>query len=697
MQRSVPRWLVVLAGALLACCGCLVACLGLGAYGGYRLVREQATFLLPERIPEDIPELHLPPSAEDEAALAQALAADLPVRDLGDLARRLKDVPPEALAPARPEPGERSLGDREVFWVVDHSRPENPRFFQAEAELRHISRHAYFWVQTGLRRAPDAAQLQRQGMAFDAIYETNRRYFGSEWSPGIDGETRVHIFNGRVPGVGGYFSSVDEVPKAVHPQSNEKEIFYVNLDTLTPGTDLYSAVLAHEFQHMIQWHQNRGEDGWVEEGLSELAMTLNGYPTDGSEVVFDLFPDTQLNAWTDEMGRSPVHYGASYLFAAYFYERFGEEALRALAADPRTGIAGFNAVLSPLDLDFDTLFRQWVVANIVPREEQRRLPFGSPSYARRHGTVRLGRRIARYPARGEGTVHQYGTDYLLLAPPKGGPVDLTVQFDGSSRTRLVPAFPAEGRAFWYSGRGNQRDITLTRAVDLRGVSQATLTFRTWYQIEDGWDFGYVAISTDGGETWALLRGAHMSDKNPMGNNYGWGYTGVSGGRKGDEPRWVDERIDLTPYAGREVLLRFEYVTDDAYHAVGWALDDIAIPEIGFHEGAEAEDPAWEARGFVRCTNFVPQRFGVQLVEWAGGEIHIREMPLDAENRGSLNLLGLGREVIQAVLAISALTPITTEWGYYTYRVEPLGGSAAVESQALDLWWPVQAEGLAFGR
>jgi hypothetical protein len=85
------------------------------------------------------------------------------------------------------------------------------------------------------------------------------------------------------------------------------------------------------------------------------------------------------------------------------------------------------------------------------------------------------------------------------------------------------------------------------------------------------------------------------------------------------------------------------------------------------------------------------------VEWAGGEIRVREMPLDAENRGSLDLVGLGEQVTQAVLAISAATPITTEWGYYTYRVEPLGESAAAESLALGLWWPVQVEDLAFGR
>lgn len=670
MRKPPPRWLVVLAVALLTCCLCLLACLGVGTWAGYRFVRDQATFLLPERIPPDIPELHLPPSSEDETMLAHALAVDLPVRDLRDLAVRLRGAPPSVREPQIPTPTERRVGDRETFWVMDHSRPEAPRYFQAEAELRHISQHAFFWVEVGLKNPPTDAQLAEQGTAFDRIYETNRRYFGSEWSPGLDGEERVHIYNGRVPGVGGYFSSTDEFPRLVNPYSNEREIFYVNLDNLRPATDLYSAVLAHEFQHMIHWHQNRGEYGWVEEGLSELAMTLNGYATDGSEMVFALYPDTQLNAWTDEMGRSPVHYGASYLFIAYFFDRFGPEALKALVASPKFGMAGFGEALAPERISFDDLFRQWMVVNALSQACQGTIPYGSTTYASRHMALRTERQFTRYPVSGKGTVHQYGADYFLLNAPAGGETHLTITFDGSSRTRLLPTLPREGRAFWYSGRGNNRDITLTRAFDLRAVERATLTFSTWYLIEDAWDFGYVEVSTNGGLTWDILRGPSSSDKNPVGNNFGWGYTGVSGGRKGDEPRWLQERIDLTPYAGQEVLLRFEYLTDDAYHAVGWALDEIAIPEIGFLDTVEEPGTTWEARGFVRCTNFLPQRFSVQLVELAAGETRVRSMPLDAENRGTLHLQGLGREVVQAFLIVSAMTPITTEWAYYEYEIRP---------------------------
>ena len=53
--------------------------------------------------------------------------------------------------------------------------------------------------------------------------------------------------------------------------------------------------------------------------------------------------------------------------------------------------------------------------------------------------------------------------------------------------------------------------------------------------------------------------------------YGPGYTGVSDG-------WVDERIDLSAYAGSEIEIRFEYVTDTTLQKPDFAIDDVAITE-----------------------------------------------------------------------------------------------------------------------
>jgi bacillopeptidase F (M6 metalloprotease family) len=68
-----------------------------------------------------------------------------------------------------------------------------------------------------------------------------------------------------------------------------------------------------------------------------------------------------------------------------------------------------------------------------------------------------------------------------------------------------------------------------------------------------------------------------TDANPVGSNLGWGYTGCSGGSEtGMEcsPQWIQEKVDLSAYAGQKILVRFEYITDAALNYESLMLDDI---------------------------------------------------------------------------------------------------------------------------
>ena len=44
-------------------------------------------------------------------------------------------------------------------------------------------------------------------------------------------------------------------------------------------------------------------------------------------------------------------------------------------------------------------------------------------------------------------------------------------------------------------------LTLASSVDLSTATRPVLRFRHRHQIEDGYDFGYVEVSTDGGSSW----------------------------------------------------------------------------------------------------------------------------------------------------------------------------------------------------
>jgi bacillopeptidase F (M6 metalloprotease family) len=222
-----------------------------------------------------------------------------------------------------------------------------------------------------------------------------------------------------------------------------------------------------------------------------------------------------------------------------------------------------------------------------------------------------------------------------------------------------------GEYQWWSNRADDGDATLTRAFDLSDLEQATLQAWMWYDIEVDYDYAYVEVSTDGGQTWSILANEHTTATNPSGNSYGPALTGLSGG--GEEPRWALETFDLMPFAGQEVLVRFEVVTDEALNRPGLALDDISIPELGYSYDVEEGEGGWQAEGWVRVTDHVPQEFLVQLLT-IGDESRVERMALDRQMQGTMTVAGLGEEIDRAVLIVSALAPATTEWATYSYEI-----------------------------
>ena len=169
----------------------------------------------------------------------------------------------------------------------------------------------------------------------------------------------------------------------------------------------------------------------------------------------------------------------------------------------------------------------------------------------------------------------------------------------------------------------------------------------------------MEISTDG-ERWTTLPGQTTTSDDPNGSNYGHGYTGSSSGG------WIEEEIDLTPYAGKEVLIRFQYLTDEGPVRVGWLVDDIASPELDFYDDVETGEGHWVAEGFSRSALILPQEWLVQMVKLGEGQTTVERLDLNADNSGNwLIQLGAGE---RAILIISGCTRVTNERGEYWYRI-----------------------------
>ena len=209
-----------------------------------------------------------------------------------------------------------------------------------------------------------------------------------------------------------------------------------------------------------------------------------------------------------------------------------------------------------------------------------------------------------------------------------------------------------------AGPADNSESTLTRRVDLSDVSSAELEFATWYDLEDGYDYAFVGVSTDDGCTWTTLPGRQTTTDDPVGHNLGHGYTGRSDG--GSEPQWVEETIDLTPYAGREVLLRFHHITDQAYHGAGILLDNIRIAAIDFADDAETASDYWTVAGFVRSTNLVPQQWSVQAVLFDEEGSSVTPMPLDTTATGVTGTLRVSTDEIERLILVIA--PMTSTQG-----------------------------------
>jgi immune inhibitor A len=598
----------------------------------------------------------VPPEALE--TLQSLINGDPPAGDMVEQAERLggkTNIPAVVAESAAPIP----VGATQKFYVTNSDTDENASI---TAVMRYTTPHVYFWVEQGV----DAADTDIR-MVVDTfenkIYPTDREFFGSEWSPGIDGDVHLYILwsGGLGDNVAGYYSSADEVSRKAHPYSNQHEMFYMNADVMELNDPYVLPVLAHEFQHMIHWYGDRNEESWVNEGFSELATLLNGYGVGGADYTYMKKTDIQLTYWPDiNAGDSFEHYGGSFLFMTYFLSRFGADATKALVHNPLNGLAGIDDTLQQLN-DNDTL------RNRVPLSEDVMADFGAALLLQDTSLADGRYGFEEYPSAPElndiaslkgcptdkqtKKVSQFGFDFYSVNCTG----DLKIYFAGQTSQKVLPVAAENGRYYVWSNRGDESDMTLTRAFDIPSAG-ATLTFDTWYDIEENWDYVYLVASDDDGKTWKMLKTEFGTDSNPQGSNYGWAWTGMSDDvASASQTGWVSESVDLSDYAGKHVLLRFEYVTDAAVNGEGFIVDNIRIPEINYATDFETGLDGWEARGFVRLQNVLPQSYRVLVVR-RGSRTTVDELALDDRQAGSLEIQAAeGDEVYVIVLGTARYT------------------------------------------
>ena len=556
-----------------------------------------------------------------------------PDRDLYDLTRRLvikSQQPIPRVVNSTPVTYE--VGRRDTFNVTDIT---NRNVYPLQATLHAVTDHAYWYIADGVQFNLD--DLESSATVFEEeIYPRVTAVFGTELVPGVDNDVHLTVLHTPLSGVDGYYSSVDEYPSIVHPHSNQREMIYMS--TSLPLNSLsYLATLAHEFTHAIQFRADDSDESWVNEGLAEIGEDVAGYVT-SLRNAFLSRPSTSLVNWPETYGSSFYNYGGANLFFDYLAQQYGTESLGMLMEHPDDSIRGVEAYLQYVDAgrSFIDVFADWTVANYLDRDGGG--PYGYPESQVRVAEVRT---IAG-PVQFRDEAPQYGSKYYEIV--SRGPAIL--RFEGHTETPLVPRPSAGGDGCWWSNRGDSIDTTLTTEVTLPDQDSLAMTYYLWYSIEEGWDYAYVEVSTDGGETWDVLEGNLSSPVDPVGNAFGPGYTGSSG-------RWLEDSVDLTPYRGREALLRFEYVTDDALHGAGLCLDNISVTGTG------TDRYSWDANGFVRTPYTVPQKYLLTVIEM-GTEPSVRRVALDEKASAIVEIEGSDGGFSRTVVIVSPVQEQTLE-------------------------------------
>ena len=431
---------------------------------------------------------------------------------------------------------------------------------------------------------------------------------------------------------------------------------------------LYEGVVAHELEHLLHNYSDPGELSWVDEGLADFAVFLNGFDVGGSHLTYHqvFYADTSLTRW----GGGLQNYGAAYTFFQYLWEQAGGNGDGTYTPDLRVRRRRWRP---PHQADLRRAGRRHDRCAERHRRLQRRdrgptcaaprscsrtgrSPSTWTTRRRRASTSRPSTSVTRRSRRGRSTspTSCSGAAGAATEAPSprpsgsGGPTarsrrpSRSVCTSSASATRdptsrwPSPVSPsARWRrtappTHWYAGYESQSDNILD--VDVTGTV-TSLDFWTWYFIEEGWDFGFVEALVNG--EWVTVPLVDDSgtvvttDDDPHGNNTeGNGITGTSGGEYFvDEPVYVHLTAQL-PAGATDV--RFRYSTDAAYLDTGWFVDDVSVngapatlssPPGDWFETTGVQDNNWTVQVVASCDLTPGVTSPFEIVDGAGNFVY----------------------------------------------------------------------------
>ena len=297
-----------------------------------------------------------------------------------------------------------SVGDTKSFYISYSSTVQ-----KKSCKCYAVGTHCYVYSDT---ESSDKYQdltsyATKLANYFDnTIYPLVHNYIGSEWSPGIDGDSRIYIV--LAPGMNNaYFSFSDEFKQSAISSgeySNEVEAVYLDPLLFSSASEkadskieVIESVVAHEFTHMVRFNMkfvgtnqspvyntmtayysteipvHEGIAQFVENvllhrGITDNYSSIASMRASGLELYLEMPEICTLTSgefnYNNGTGGLGI-YEMGFFIVQYLYEKYGYDAISKLnKADGNLGIDSFYAAAGTR-ADFETVFDKQAISLLV--------------------------------------------------------------------------------------------------------------------------------------------------------------------------------------------------------------------------------------------------------------------------------------------------------------------------------------------
>lgn len=455
--------------------------------------------------------------------------------------------------------------------------------------------------------------------------------------------------------------------------------------------NLYEGTFAHEWQHLLQYYTDPLETTWVNEGLSDFAQTLTGY-VDARATVFQrgadshIFcfqgfgtvrtdfntnprdcggPENSLTLW----GESPnpnatlADYGNAYAFMLFLHDRYGTDLISRLHRDgAHQGLASVAAALKAEGVrDLYEVVHDYQSMVLLDKLVPGWRVYGVAKSRVTTRSLRSTVNLANPAINATPGAAPNGADYVPLTVP--GRDLRSVRFEGA---RTLPPLPLawtvvkndpdrrDNPVLWSGNTSNLDSAAVTTVTVPSGG--ATLRLLAKYGAEEGFDYGYVTVSADGGKTYTPVAGDRTVE-GPLG-------PALNGRTKGFEPH----TFDLSGYAGKTVLLGFRYVSDAGVDEGGLLVDDVTLGGTVVSDGASLA--AFDSPSEIRATEV--HNWNLRLVGLDGKRKVAVQVEVDGRRTVRLDPVRLAAlkpfPKVIAIVAYDEPTEQVSQYAPYTLTV-----------------------------